>query len=148
MPPLLVIALLCAAGSVHAQGFAFRGHADECSREPIELMWELSAAVESGDVNRVAALYDWNGMGTRASRRIMDRLEALSARMLVDVVPVYPPAPPDPAGIELPPWPAELTLSDEPPVALRVEQLVPGTSTAVSTTFALRRRMGCWWVAF
>ena len=145
MRAVLSVAILCAAGTVHGQGLGWRNHAEDCSRDAIELVFELSAAVESGDVNRVAALYDWNGMGALRSRRVMDQLELLSGRTLLDVVPLYPTADPDPSDMGLPPWPAEL--ADPPPIALRVEQLHSGSSTPVSTTFSLRRRMDCWWVS-
>ena len=146
---ILIVVLLCASGAVHAQAFGLHRYRDSCSRDAIELMFELSAAVESGDVNRIAAVYDWNGMGSAASRDVMDRLEAIADRTLVDVVPVYPPAPRDGDALQdpyldLPAWSAPLV--DRPPSALRVEQVVSDGATPVSTTFALRRRMGCWWV--
>lgn len=143
MRRLLSLVLLCAGGAAHAQGYDLRRLSDNCSRDPIELMFELSAAVEAGDVNRIAAVYDWNGMGSAASREVMDRLEALAGRTLVDVSPVYPP---DEPGLDLPAWPVPLV--DRPPVALRIEQTLPGGATPVSTTFAIRKRMGCWWVSF
>lgn len=137
--------LLCACACVQAQDLSFRNSHRDCARDRVELMFQLSAAVDSGDVNRIAALYDWNGMGTAASRDVMDRLEAVAARPLLDVVPVYPPDPVD-DGLVLPPWP--LDLADQVPVALRVDQFLPDSTDTVSTTFAMRRRMGCWWVAF
>ena len=142
---LLATLLLCSGACVQAQGLSFRSSHRDCARDRVELMFQLSAAVDSGDVNRIAALYDWNGMGIAASRDVMDRLEAVAARPLLDVVPVYPPDPVD-DGLFLPPWP--LDLADQAPVALRVDQFLPDSSGTVSTTFAMRRRMGCWWVAF
>lgn len=140
---LVFLVLLCAGGAATAQGYDLRRSSDSCSRDRIELMFELSAAVESGDVNRIAAIYDWNGMGSAASRGVMDRLEAVAGRTLVDVLPVYPP---DETGLDLPAWPVPLV--DRPPVALRVEQTLSDGATPVSTTFAMRQRMGCWWVSF
>ena len=106
-------------------------------------MFELSAAVESGDVNRIAGLYDWHGMGADASRNVMDRLEALANRTLVDVLPVYPP---DPLGVDEYAWLAPPSIQD--PVALRVEQTLVDGATPASATFGMRQRMGCWWVVF
>lgn len=143
MRRLLSFVLLCAGGAAHAQGYDLRRFTDTCSRDPIELMFELSAAVESGDVNRIAAVYDWNGMGSAASRDVMDRLEAMAGRTLVDVLPVYPR---DETGLDLPAWPVPLV--DRPPVALRVEQTLADGASPASTTFAMRKRMGCWWVTF
>lgn len=135
--------LLCACGVAQAQSHELRRYRDSCARDQVELMFELSAAVESGDVNRVAALYDWRGMGADAGRRIMDRLEAMTRRTLVDVLPVYPA---DPLGMDEFAWLAPPTIQD--PVALRVEQTLADGATRASTTFAMRKRMGCWWVVF
>lgn len=145
---ILSVVLLCASGALQAQSFGLRHARDSCSTDPIELMFELSAAVESRDVNRIAALYDWNNMGSAAGKDVMDRLEAIAGRTLVDVVPLYPPDPVDPydATLEIPAWPVPLV--DRPPVALRVEQVLDDGATPASTTFSVRRRMGCWWVVF
>lgn len=139
---LAALVLLCASGVVAAQEFELRRHRNDCSLDPVELMFELSSAIETGDVNRLSALYDWNGMDDRAGRAVMDRLEAIAGRTLVDVVPVYPP---DPLDAGLPPW--DIPLFDRPPTGLRVEQVVPGSASAVSTTFSMHRRLGCWWVS-
>ena len=85
----------------------------------------------------------WRGMGADAGRRIMDRLEAMTRRTLVDVLPVYPA---DPLGMDEFAWLAPPTIQD--PVALRVEQTLADGATRASTTFAMRKRMGCWWVTF
>lgn len=142
------VVLLCLSGALHAQSSALRHARDACSGDAVELLFELSASLESGDVNRVAALYDWNNMGSAAGRGVMDRLEALAGRTLVDVVPIYPDVPVHPydATSGIPAWP--VAIADGPPVALRVEQVLDDGSTPVSTTFAVRSRMGCWWVVF
>lgn len=144
---ILTVLLLCAIGTPEARSFGLRQARDNCSTDAIELMFELSAAVESGDANRIAALYDWNNMGSAAGRQVMDRLETIAGRSLAGVVPVYPPDPlaPYDATLGLPGWP--LPPVDRPPVAFRVEQVLDD-GTMVSTTFAVRRRLGCWWVVF
>lgn len=140
---LFAILLLSASGTLPAQDFLeLRRNRDYCAADRLELRFALSSAIESGDVNRIAAIYDWNGMGANAGRGVMDRLEAIAARTLVDVVPVHPPDPVDPA---LPAWHAPWP--DRAPTALRVEQVLPGTATQVSTTFSMHRRLGCWWVS-
>src|SRR5690349_9612718 len=103
---ILSVVLLCASGALQAQSSGLRHARDSCSSDPIELMFELSAAIESGDVNRIAALYDWNNMGSAAGKEVMDRLEAIAGRSLVDVVPLYPPDPADPhdAALDIPAW--------------------------------------------
>jgi len=140
---LLAAVIVCASGVVHAQTYELRRYRDNCSRDRVELMFELSAAVESGDVNRVAGLYDWHGMSASASRDVMGRLEAMVRRTLVDVLAVYP-APPVSAD-ELA-WLAPPAIQE--PVALRVEQTLGDGATPASTTLSMRKRMGCWWVVF
>jgi len=140
---LLTALLLCACGVADAQSYELRRFRDSCPRDRVELMFELSAAVESGDVNRIAGLYDWNGMGADAGRDVMDRLEVLARRTLVDVLPVYPP---DPLGVDAYAWLGPPSVQD--PVALRVEQTLVDGATPASAMFAMRKRMGCWWVVF
>ena len=45
-----------------------------CIRSLREFAYELSSAIEVGDVNRLAALYRWNGTSTRAGYEVMNRL--------------------------------------------------------------------------
>lgn len=80
-----------------------------CPRTLGALVQEIAAAVRSRDVNRLSAVYDWNGVDARQAARVFDQLEAIVARPLVDIAPVRaesapPPAPPAPlpAAVEAP----------------------------------------------
>ena len=64
-----------------------------CPRTLSALVGELGAAIQSGDVNRLSAIYNWTGTSTASARRILDRLEAIVARPLVDIAPVMPAEP-------------------------------------------------------
>lgn len=81
----------------------FRGG---CPRVLSQLVGEINAAVQGRDVNRLAGIYDWSGVSDASASRILDRLEAIVERPLVDIAPVYGetaerPAPaPEPAGTE------------------------------------------------
>ena len=55
-----------------------------CARDLQELMYQLSTAIEVGDVNRVAESYDWAGMSNEAGQRTMDRLQGLIGRPVLD----------------------------------------------------------------
>jgi hypothetical protein len=76
------------------------GYRSACIRSLGEFAYALSSAVESGDVNRLASLYRWRGQSTREGYDTMTRLQAIVARPLLDVAPVYPEAraPPPPAS--------------------------------------------------
>lgn len=161
---LLLIALSAPAAAPPA-GAPFPSYSSGCIASLREFAYELSSAVEVGDVNRLAALYRWRGTSTRTGYAIMERLQVLAGRPLLQIDPVYP-APPVPA---LPPVPAEpeptrlIAAFPEPsfqafepaplepprhgpPIGLRLEQTLADGTTAAPTTLWLRRELGCWWV--
>ena len=113
-----------------------------CARDLQELMYQLSTAIEVGDVNQLAAYYKWTGISTRAGYDIMDRLEAIATRPLLDILPVYPPDPePLPgAPLYLPP------VAAHNPIGLRIEQTLEDGRTPAQTTLGLEKDIGCWWV--
>jgi hypothetical protein len=61
-----------------------------CSRTLQDLTVELTMAIDARDANRLAALYHWPGTGTRNGYAIMDRLDAIAQRPLVDARPLFP----------------------------------------------------------
>lgn len=137
-----------------------------CIRSLREFAYELSSAIEVGDVNRLAALYRWKGTSTRAGYEVMTRLEEIAGRPLLLVEPIYPAPSPPPAMPALPAPPAMATspgLPTEPlppaepfvaepsphgpPVALRLDQTLANGVTPAPTTLRLAREFGCWWVS-
>ena len=56
-----------------------------CARNQGDLLAGVRAALESHDANRLADYYHWSGMGTADGYRLMERLDAFSARPVVDV---------------------------------------------------------------
>lgn len=138
---------LVTPGAVTAQGARLhRG----CARSVQDLVYELSNAIHSGDVNQLAGVYDWAGMSTANGYRLMTRLEAIAKRPLVDVQPMYSGGS-DPysdviefdadTGEVISPKPRKARL-----VGLRVEQTLANGSTPSRTVFGLRQYLGCWWV--
>ncbi|WP_133477326.1 hypothetical protein [Cognatilysobacter segetis] len=114
-----------------------RSYRPACPRTLRDLAFEVSSAVESHDVNRLAGVYLWTGMGTHAGYALMDRLQAVVDRPLVDVQPIWP-------GVDDEPYPT--TVPTRPPVGLRLEQTSKRGSTPVRTVFALRKQLDCWWI--
>ena len=129
-----------------------------CSRTLSDLVYQISAAVEARDVNRLASVYQWSGISNESANRILDRLEAVVNRPLVDIVPVRPePAPEVPAP--LPPLGEPTVAADQGtedgypqasrqsrPVGLRLEQTLANGSTPSQTYFGLRRSYNCFWI--
>jgi len=123
-----------------------------CARNVQDLAYSLGNAIQSGDVNQLAGVYDFTGASTASGYKLMDRLAIITKRPLVDVQPMYSGGndPYDPyAGI------AEFNENGEviPPrvtkprlIGLRVEQTLANGSTPSRTVFGLRKNLGCWWV--
>lgn len=130
---------------------AYRG----CPRTMQDLMHEVGTAIDSRDVNRLAGVYHFAGVSHRSGHSVMDRLDAIVQRPLVQIVPVQAqataPAPAPAAeysGSTFPPAPlATAAAARRRPVALRLEQTVGDRITPRSTLLGLRRHMGCWWVS-
>lgn len=139
-------------GATTPAGSALAGrYRNACARTVQDLVYSFSSALQSGDANQVAGVYDWAGMPTSSAYRVMTRLEAIARRPLVDVQPMYS------GGTNA--YGDEVIDFDEttgavvtrPPrkprlIGLRVEQTLADGSTPSRTDFGLRQRMGCWWV--
>ena len=142
-----------------------------CARNVQDLIYEITAAVDQHDINRLGSVYHWVGIGDENGSRILDRLQAIVDRPLVDIVAIRsaprvesyaPDAPyvPDTSS----PAPAEPTSgastndsetpSAPPPrrtrggglVGLRLEQTLRNSATPSRTVFGLRRHFDCWWI--
>ncbi|AKC86175.1 hypothetical protein [Pseudoxanthomonas suwonensis] len=64
----------------------FRGG---CPHLLSQLVGEIGAAIQGRDVNRLASVYDWSGVSNASAGRLLDRLEGIVQRPLVDIAPVY-----------------------------------------------------------
>jgi hypothetical protein len=116
-----------------------------CARNLQDLVYEMTTAIDASDVNRLAGVYDWVGASSSSAATLMDRLDLVAQRPLVDIVPVTagtPAADRDDPMADLYPQ----TTVRRPPVALRVEQTLANGSTPSRTVFGLRRYLGCWWI--
>ena len=141
-----------------------------CARNQGDLLAGVRAALESHDANRLADYYHWTGMGTTEGYRLMERLDAFSARPVVDVQLVRnaqpvddpygygfdygePTPPPVPEGSDADP----LDPAAPPPPPrrrphaslLRVDQMRSEKDVASTITyFHLLTNAGCWWMRF
>lgn len=122
-----------------------------CSRTLSDLVYQITAAVENKDVNRLASVYQWTGVSNASANGILNRLEAIVGRPLVDIVPVRPqPAPlVDENGVVVDDntdgyYPQ--TAARPRPVGLRLEQTLANGSTPSRTVFGLHRSYNCFWI--
>lgn len=108
---------------------------DGCPRRLSQLVSEIQGAIQARDVNRLASIYDWQGVPRSAAARILDRLEAMVQNPLVDIGPVYPadpymPSAPAPLASALPPLPAPPPESASPPEASGPPAWIPSWPTS------------------
>lgn len=118
-----------------------RLHQGGCARNLQDLVFEVTSAIDGQDANRLAAVYHWAGMSGRTGYSILDRLDAITQRPLVDIIPVMPMTPEGLDGFYYP----QASVRQQP-IGLRVEQTLANGSTPSSTTFGLQRHLGCWWI--
>lgn len=124
---------------------ASRLYRSSCSRTLQDLVYELTSAIDSGDVNRLAGVYDWAGMSSSRANDVMDKLDAIARRPLVDVLPVMPRAPGEDGTLVDGEYYPQDTVR-RAPVGLRLEQTIGKSAAPSRTVLGLRRYMDCWWV--
>lgn len=123
-----------------------------CSRTLSDLVYQITAAIENNDVNRLASVYQWNGVSNASANKILDRLQAIVERPLVDIVPVRPQPPPivDEGGNVIDEnadgYYPQSTVRPRP-VGLRLEQTLKNGRTPSHTYLGLQRSYNCFWVA-
>lgn len=122
-----------------------------CSRSVQDLAYSLGNAIQAGDVNQLAGVYDWTGTSTANGYRLMSRLEAIAKRPLVDVQPMYsggsdPYSYPDIVEFDEDGGVIQRPVVKPKLIGLRVEQTLGNGSTPSRTVFGLRKNLGCWWV--
>ncbi|WP_442683476.1 DUF4124 domain-containing protein [Stenotrophomonas sp. JC08] len=142
---------------------------DSCARRLSEVVAQIRSAVDARDANRLSGIYLWNGLSTAAATQVMERLDAIVHRPLVDIAPVFPaepvyqPAPPQPStygdgtpvGASQETAPEPVVIDDAPapappprrPVGLRLEQTLGNRATPSRTVFNLRRQYNCFWIS-
>ena len=121
---------------------ATRVYYGACATTLPDLVYELTSAIDSHDVNRLAAHYHWPGLAGGTANATMDRLDAIAARPLLDLRVVTA----DVAGPPVPGDPYALPDVRVVPTGLRVEQLTGENGAPVTTVLSLHRHLGCWWV--
>lgn len=132
-----------------------------CSRTPNDLLYNVRIAIESHDVNLLARSYHWPGLGDAQVESVLNRMDALVQKPLVDIRLLYP------ESVDLP----EKGITDgiiasedsEPnrdveysavshtpaPYGLKLQQYTSSTSNEIlGTRFGLQRHFNCWWIRY
>lgn len=114
-----------------------------CPRTVPDLLFEMTQAIESRDVNHLASLYHWADMSSGEATAVMNRLDTLVQQPLVDIVPVMSAPSASFAGYD----PAAAGVrTGSTPVAVRIEQTLADSITPSQTVFGLHRYFGCLWI--
>ncbi|MBP6216577.1 MAG: DUF4124 domain-containing protein [Luteimonas sp.] len=102
-------------------GTAGRVTRRDCSRNVRDLVLEMTAAIDNRDVNRLAGIYHWPGTSNRSAYAIMQRLDTIVQRPLIDITPVQAPEPvaPTPASPSSLAW---VSVSPGSPVRTPVQE--------------------------
>lgn len=149
------------AGGTPGAALRYRGG---CSRRLQDLVFEVTSAIDARDTNWLARSYHWAGMGHRNGYAVLERLDAIARRPLLNVTALRPAqtvvvaapaqaqaAPAAPAPLSALVMGTAATAPPEPPprrpVALRIDQVLSDGVTPSTTTFGLRRHMDCWWIS-
>ena len=114
-----------------------------CARNLQDLVYEMTTAIDAHDANRLAGVYHWVGISGSGANGIMNRLDAIVRRPLVDITPVAARSPASEDGDAY--YPSTIPQRSAP-VALRVEQTLGNASTPSRTVFGLQRHFDCWWI--
>jgi len=123
-----------------------------CQRQLGGLIQELGFAIHQRDTNRLAGLYHWQGLSHSGGYQILDRLDAIAQRPLVNITaqrPAQTVVAQQRSGFSG--WVSARDIPtatpQRPPTSLRIDQTGASGGGSVQTVFALRRHLGCWWVS-
>lgn len=132
-----------------------------CSSTANDLLYNVRIAIDSHDVNLLARSYHWPGLGDAQVESVLNRMDALVQRPLVDIRLLYPePAvSPDMAAndadaasddLESNPGGEQPAVNHTPtPYGLKLQQYASSTSNEIlSTRFGLQRHFNCWWIRY
>jgi len=104
-------------GAAPAQQTPYTGG---CARNLRDLVGQITSAIDAHDGNKLAAVYHWAGMSDDRAYAVIERLDAIAQRPLLDIAPVMPSVPePDAvpgAWTTLPPAAPNAALAPLPPI--------------------------------
>ncbi len=120
-----------------------------CARNLRDLVGQITSAIDAHDGNKLASVYHWTGMSDDRAYAVIERLDAIAQRPLLDIAPVMPsvaepeatpgawttlpPAAPNAALAPLPPITPSAPAGLGRPAGMSGEQ-APQAATAAETT--------------
>lgn len=140
------------AAPASAQQTAYTGG---CARNLRDLVGQITSAIDAHDGNKLASVYHWAGMSDDRAYAVIERLDAIAQRPLLDIAPVMPsvaepeaapgawttlpPAAPNAALAPLPPIPSSAPAGLGRPAGMSADQAPqasPEAETAAQTAAA------------
>lgn len=91
-----------------------------CARNLRDLVGQITSAIDAHDGNKLASVYHWAGMSDDRAYAVIQRLDAIAQRPLLDIAPVMPSVP-EPEAVPgawttLPPAAPNAALAPLPPI--------------------------------
>lgn len=133
-------------------GTPLRPYRGGCARTLQDLIHEVTSAIDARDGNRLATTYHWAGLSTRTGYSVIEQLDRIAKRPLVDITALRPATQVvvvERPGISAPVLDEDYyaqTARNRRPTALRIDQMLADGITPSRTIFGLRRHMDCWWI--
>lgn len=132
-----------------------------CSASAEDLLYNVRIAIDSHDVNLLARSYHWPGLGDAQVESILNRLDVVVQRPLVDIRLVYP-EPVNSAGNMMPDPDIDSAVTESDlstehytarsapaPYGLKVQQYAASNSNEIlGVRFGLHRHFNCWWIRY
>ncbi|MBP7370528.1 MAG: hypothetical protein KA902_03725 [Arenimonas sp.] len=126
---------------------------ESCSHSTDELLYNVRTAITMQDVNQLAKYYHWVDLSSTQAENILNRLELVVAKPLVDIRIIR--SGQDHNDDDL----ADLTdlavefqsvlpVQQQSAVALKVIQYRANSTELESTQFMLKRHFNCWWIRY
>jgi hypothetical protein len=121
-----------------------------CAHTEEDLLWEARGAFETGDVNRAAGLFLWNGSNRETSNKRLDQLNKINYRSLISVDLMYPETQQAQVQFDEDGNIIEAPQTRAPaPYGIRVSFYTDKKNTQISSMrFGLQRAVTCWWLQF
>jgi hypothetical protein len=120
-----------------------------CNSTAEDLQYSVRTAIDMRDINQLAKHYHWPGVTDAQAETLMDRLEKLLLKPVLDVQLLYPQATPEPGLDYRSPDEMEIGLVARTPYGLKITQYQGNANdTLQSTAFRLQRHYNCWWIRY
>jgi hypothetical protein len=120
-----------------------------CNSTAEDLQYSVRTAIDMRDINQLAKHYHWPGVTDAQAEALMDRLEKLLLKPVLDVQLLYSQTTPEPGLDYLSPDEMDIGLAARTPYGLKITQYQGNADdTLQSTAFRLQRHYNCWWIRY